>query len=146
MFKRASLTPYITDIVVNKGTERPCELAQQILATRGTYLCRACGLALFKAQDRFPSTCGWPSFDDSLTQAVKQRLDADGHRTEILCARCDAHLGHVFSGEQLTAKNLRHCVNDAALDFIKAEHIKDTAEAILAAGCFLGSGTSVTSN
>ena len=93
---------------------------------------------MFRANSQFTSTCGWPSFDDQLTDAVKQQPDADGRRTEIVCACCAAHLGHVFSGEHCTEKNLRHCVNSVAIEFVENEHVIETEEAIIAAGCFWG--------
>ena len=101
-------------------------------------MCRRCGLALFRGNSQFSSGCGWPSFDDDITDAVQQEPDRDGQRTEILCARCGAHLGHVFTGEWFTHKNLRHCVNSASLDFVTDSQILDSEEAIVAGGCFWG--------
>lgn len=104
----------------------------------GSYLCRRCGLALFRGNSQFSSGCGWPSFDDQIENTVKQLPDADGRREEILCNRCHAHLGHVFTGEYLTPKNLRHCVNSASIDFVPNTTVMDTQEAIVAGGCFWG--------
>jgi len=136
--KTASLTPSIIDIVKHKKTERPFSGEYNDFEGAGTYLCRVCGLALFRAQAKFPSGCGWPSFDEELPNAVTYKPDPDGHRTEIICARCHAHLGHVFSGEKYTLKNTRHCVNSLSLDFVPSQTVLDSEEALFAAGCFWG--------
>lgn len=138
MDKTASLTPYQLSIIQNKGTERPFENNYDDFDQPGTYLCRRCGLALFRAQHKFHSGCGWPSFDTEIQNHVKREPDQDGQRTEILCARCQAHLGHVFTGEGFTAKNTRHCVNSVSLDFVPDHEVMDSEEAIFAAGCFWG--------
>lgn len=138
MKKTSSLTPDTLAIVINKGTEKPYTGEYEEIDQAGSYLCRQCGLALFRAESKFHSGCGWPSFDSEIKGAVSHLPDADGRRTEILCARCSAHLGHVFTGEQHTALNVRHCVNSASLDFVSDREVTDTAEAILAAGCFWG--------
>lgn len=136
--KTASLTPEAKRIICDKATEYPNTGIYNTLNTQGTYLCRRCGLALFRGSSQFSSGCGWPSFDDNVVHAVKQVPDRDGMRTEILCARCDAHLGHVFTGESFTHKNLRHCVNSASLDFVNDTLVLDSQEAIVAGGCFWG--------
>lgn len=137
-YKSASLSNQLLHIIQDKGTEQPFTGEYEEYDQPGTYLCRQCGLALFRAQSKFHSGCGWPSFDNEIVDAVTCKPDADGRRTEILCARCNAHLGHVFSGEGFTTKNIRHCVNSLSLDFVADTQIKDTAEAIFAAGCFWG--------
>jgi peptide methionine sulfoxide reductase msrA/msrB len=136
--KTASLTPLARRVLCDKATEYPNTGQYNELAQQGTYLCRRCGLALFRGNNQFHSGCGWPSFDDAIANTVLQRPDADGRRTEILCARCHGHLGHVFVGEHLTHKNLRHCVNSVSLDFVGDELVLDTEEALVAGGCFWG--------
>lgn len=136
--KTVSLTPLTQRIIVDQATEYPHTGKYNTVARLGRYLCRRCGLALFRAHSQFSSGCGWPSFDGELPMAIKRLPDPDGHRVEIRCARCDGHLGHVFQGEYLTAKNLRHCVNSASLDFVLDEQVIDTEEAIVAGGCFWG--------
>lgn len=136
--KTASLTPAAKRIICEKATEYPNTGEYNAVAKQGSYLCRRCGLALFRAKSQFNSGCGWPSFDDDIVQAVKQIPDKDGQRTEILCERCDAHLGHVFIGEFITHKNQRHCVNSASIDFVADSEVLDTEEAIVAGGCFWG--------
>lgn len=137
-WKTASLTPTLLAIIRNKGTEYPFSGEYTHFAVKGTYLCRQCGLALFRSEDKFQSGCGWPSFDQEISHAISKQIDADNQRIEILCHRCQAHLGHVFAGEGLTDKNTRHCVNSASLEFVDDPNVLDTQEAIFAAGCFWG--------
>ncbi len=137
-YKSASLPPEVLRIVQDKGTEYPFSGEYDETDAPGTYLCRQCGLALFRSQTKFHSGCGWPSFDQDISGTVKRLKDADGHRTEILCMRCDAHLGHVFHGEKITSLNTRHCVNSLSLDYVSDLTVEDTEEAIVAGGCFWG--------
>lgn len=136
--KTKSLTPATQRIICNKATERPNTGAYNTVVNQGTFLCRRCGIALFRGSSQFSAGCGWPSFDEEIAHAVQRKPDPDGQRTEILCARCEGHLGHVFTGESFTPKNIRHCVNSASLDFVVDDEVLDTEEAIVAGGCFWG--------
>ena len=132
------LTPQEERGIVQKGTEPPFTGKFYNFKEKGTYTCKQCGAELYRSSDKFDSECGWPSFDGEIAGTVKRTVDADGTRTEITCARCGAHLGHVFEGERFTAKNVRHCVNSISLNFIPASQEVKTQKAYFAGGCFWG--------
>lgn len=128
-----TLTADEKSVIIYKGTERPFTGKYNDFKGEGVYVCKQCNQPLFRSDDKFESNCGWPSFDDAIPGAVETRRDFS--RTEIVCSRCNGHLGHVFTGEGFTDKNVRHCVNSISLDFI-AEDVVDTA--YFAGGCFWG--------
>ena len=143
-----NLTPLEKHVIVDKGTERAFSGKYVNTKERGVYTCKVCGTPLYRSDDKFDSHCGWPSFDDAISGAIKETTDADGRRTEITCANCGAHLGHVFKGEGMTEKNIRHCVNSISLHFDKMKSRKNEekkevskdreAKAYFAGGCFWG--------
>lgn len=129
------LTTEEEKVILHKGTERPFTGKYNDHKGKGVYACKRCDQPLFSSQAKFDSRSGWPSFDDALPGAVKEVPDADGRRTEIVCANCGGHLGHVFRGESHTPTNTRHCVNSISLDFVPRDK---HARAIFAGGCFWG--------
>ena len=132
------LTPEEERVIVYKGTESPFTGKYENFNGKGVYTCKRCGAELFRSDDKFDAHCGWPSFDDEIPRAVKRIPDADGMRTEIECAKCGAHLGHVFLGEGFTPKNTRHCVSSISLEFVPEVTAVKTDTAIFAGGCFWG--------
>lgn len=116
--QRNELTQEEARIILHKGTEAPFSGEYDNFFASGTYACRHCNAPLYRSKDKFQAHCGWPAFDDEIEGAVERQPDPDGRRTEIICANCGGHLGHVFEGEQLTEKNTRHCVNSLSMKFV----------------------------
>jgi len=115
------LTPKEEEVIANKATEAPFTGEYNNFYVDGTFICRRCNAALFSSKSKFDSGCGWPSFDENLSNAIKRIPDPDGMRIEIQCANCSAHLGHEFVGERFTDKNTRECVNSLSIFFIPKE-------------------------
>jgi len=137
MQKFNELTLEEKKVIIDKGTEKPFSGEYEHQFSDGLYVCRRCGAPLYHSQDKFEAGCGWPSFDDEIKGAIKRQPDADSERTEILCANCNAHLGHVFMGEKLTSKDTRHCVNSISMKFIPRDFLADEENfAVLGGGCF----------
>jgi peptide methionine sulfoxide reductase msrA/msrB len=131
--KYNKLTPEEEGVIVGKGTEAPFSGKYDKYFKDGFYTCKRCGAKLFKSDSKFDAGCGWPSFDDEVPGAINKILDKDGVRTEILCNNCQAHLGHIFIGENMTEKNKRYCANSLSLNFFEK---KEFEEIILGGGCF----------
>ena len=115
-----SLTPEERWVIEQKGTEFPFSGEYDNFYEEGIYVCRRCNAELYQSVDKFDAQCGWPAFDQEVPDSVVQITDSDGVRTEVACARCEGHLGHVFVGERLTPTNTRHCVNSLSLRFLKS--------------------------
>ena len=118
------LTSEEEKVIVGKATEMPFVNEYDHFFKEGVYVCRRCNNPLFPSEAKFRSGCGWPSFDDHFKGAINQSPDLDGMRTEITCARCGGHLGHVFTGEHFTTKDTRHCVNSLSIKFVPKEDAK----------------------
>ena len=138
--KLKDLTPFERYVIEKKGTEQAFSGKYVNRSEKGVYRCKVCNTALYRSNDKFKSHCGWPSFDEAIPGAVREVPDKDGVRTEIVCAKCGAHLGHVFRGEGLTKKNVRYCVNSVSLNFDNSKKEVDDklARAYFAGGCFWG--------
>lgn len=120
---RGELTPERYRILRKKGTEPAFTGEYWATKTDGTYVCAGCGQPLFSSQHKFDSGTGWPSFDRPLDPAAVSTAEDRSllmRRTEVLCSRCDGHLGHVFEdGPEST--HLRYCINSMALDLVSEE-------------------------
>ena len=135
--KYNKLTPEEEAVILHKGTEYPGTGELLHNKANGIYVCKQCDAPLYTSKSKFESNCGWPSFDEEIEGAVQRLPDADGRRTEIVCARCKGHLGHIFFNEGFTPKNTRHCVNSISMKFIP-EKKQSTRKAYFASGCFWG--------
>ncbi len=119
---KQQLGPERYHILREAGTERPGTGSLLGVKDDGTYTCGACGAALFKADSKYDSHCGWPSFTHPDERENVRLLDDDTHgmhRTEVRCKRCDSHLGHVFD-DGPGPEGTRYCINSLSLDFKKA--------------------------
>jgi peptide methionine sulfoxide reductase msrA/msrB len=126
----SNLTDFEKSILFDKNTERPFTGEYDDFYKKGIYICKNCNNFLYSSESKFDAGCGWPAFDDCFEGAIK--YIKDGQRTEIVCQKCLAHMGHVFIGEHLTVKNTRHCVNSISVKFIEVDEI------IVGCGCFWG--------
>lgn len=134
-----TLTDAEARVIVHKGTEPPFSGVFDLLTEAGIYTCRRCGIALYRSDNKFDAKCGWPAFDAEVPGAVIRKPDRDSRRIEIVCAGCDGHLGHVFTGERFTRTNTRHCVNSISMSFIPSKAIAENFDrAVFAGGCFWG--------
>lgn len=136
------LTQFEQFVIEQKGTEKPFTGEYNQYYENGYYHCKKCDAVLYSSAHKFQSSCGWPAFDDEISGAVERIPDPDGKRTEIICHHCGGHLGHIFEGEMLTSKNIRHCVNSISLIFkpnnkIASQKTNNQTEVItLGGGCF----------
>jgi methionine-R-sulfoxide reductase len=106
------------DVMFHKATERAFTGEYDDFYKEGDYVCKNCSAKLYSSKAKFDAGCGWPAFDDTYPDSVKQIPDSDGRRVEIVCNNCGIHLGHVFVGEMITDKNTRHCVNSVSIKFV----------------------------
>jgi peptide methionine sulfoxide reductase msrA/msrB len=135
---KAKLSPEQYYILREKGTERAFTGALLMNKEKGIYRCAGCGNELFTDEMKFDSHCGWPSFDREIAGGkIKKTIDKSHGmiRTEITCANCDGHLGHIFD-DGPTATGERYCVNSLSLSFEPAKNESKIEEIILGGGCF----------
>ena len=120
-----NLTAEEKRIIIMKGTERPGSGLYNKYFEKGIYICKACNNQLFNSNAKFQSNCGWPSFDEEINGSIVRHQDSSFgmKRTEICCANCNGHLGHVFEGEELTERNIRYCVNSLSMKFVNDKNM-----------------------
>ena len=120
---KAQLTEQEYYVLRQAGTDAPSEDGYTAHFEKGTYECRACGTQLFESNSKFQSHCGWPSFDDAIEGTVIYKKDTSHGRirTEIICATCDGHLGHVFDDGPQETTGKRYCVNTSSIKFVKGD-------------------------
>lgn len=120
---KKELTPQEYFVLRQKGTDAPSEKGFTNHFEKGTYHCGACDLQLFKSGSKFKSDCGWPSFDDAIEGTVNYILDKSHGmiRTEIVCASCDSHLGHIFNDGPKDTTGKRYCVNTSSIKFVSSK-------------------------
>ncbi|MCX6779286.1 MAG: bifunctional methionine sulfoxide reductase B/A protein [Candidatus Magasanikbacteria bacterium] len=124
-------------VIMKKATEKPFSGRYDNFFEEGKYICRRCNFPLYESKNKFDAHCGWPSFDEEIPGSIKREIDVDGLRTEIICANCGAHLGHVFIGEKMTPKNTRYCVNSISMYFVPQNFKKgEQPFIVLGGGCF----------
>lgn len=123
---KAELSPEEYEVLRGKGTEARMSSDLVHEKSSGTYMCKACGNPLFASDAKFDSGTGWPSFDQAIPGAVEERIDDSHgmHRTEVVCARCSSHLGHVFNDGPTQTGN-RYCMNGICLDLQKKDTESD---------------------
>ncbi|MBS1747025.1 MAG: peptide-methionine (R)-S-oxide reductase MsrB [Bacteroidetes bacterium] len=127
---KTRLSPEVYHIAREKGTERPFSSKFEHSLETGRYYCAACGNALFESDTKFESGCGWPSFYQPVSKSSIIYAPDNSHgmrRTEVMCGRCNAHLGHVFE-DGPPPTGLRYCINGVVLDFQKAKQAEANYE------------------
>jgi len=118
---RSQLTEQEYFVLRQKGTDRPGNEGYTKHFEKGTYHCRGCNTQLFESNSKYESHCGWPSFDDALSGTINQTRDLSHGmiRTEITCAACDGHIGHIFDDGPKDTTGKRYCVNTSSIKFVK---------------------------
>ncbi len=117
------LSPQQYHVLREKGTDRPGDFGYTNTFDKGSYFCAACNAQLFESNTKYESHCGWPSFDDAINGAVNFHRDTTLGmvRTEITCAKCDGHLGHIFDDGPKETTGKRYCVNTTSIKFVKSQ-------------------------
>lgn len=124
---KKTLSPEQFYVLREKGTERPYTGKYNLHFEKGIYKCAACGYELFNSGQKFESHCGWPSFDNEIGNGERiKKIKDTSHgmiRTEIVCAKCGGHLGHIFD-DGPTSTGMRYCVNSVSIDFTPSDSLK----------------------